>query len=96
MPAGQLLRRHVGSIGGRLLLVLLLLGLAVRGGRLSRLHFFTADDASAIGHLRQLGFRRVGVAPVHIAGSVVVANERAQTRDERPRGDKHIAYDVQG
>ena len=68
----------------------------VGSGRSSRLHFLAADDASAIGHFREFCFGGVGVSPVHVAGSVVIADESAQTGDEGARGDENIADDVEG
>ena len=62
----------------------------------TRLHLFSADDAGAVGHLRKLCFCRVGISPVHVAGSIVVADERAEAGDEGARGDENVTDDVQG
>ena len=100
VSAWEFLGRHVGTII-RLLCRLLFAvrRLAGRGGRdgwITRVHLLTADDTSAIGHFREFSFCGVGIAPVHVAGSIVIADERAETGNEGARGDKDIADDVKG
>ena len=101
MAAGELLGRHVRTISRWLLLLVFCtvrrLGFWSRLiGSVTGLHLLAADDASTIGHLREFSFCCVGISPVHVAGSIVVADERAEAGDEGARSDENVTDDVQG